>query len=157
MNTEETLAIASQILEHWAWKTETTRPSDTRIDSLLSVVDDLVPIVVALRVKRLGWLSAITGIDPGPEAGYLEVLYQFSTGVVVVTLRVRVPREAPVVPTLSEVIPSAEIFERELREMFGVEVAGLRHPVKLYLPEDWPDGHYPLRKDFDPSILESHV
>ena len=155
MNTEESLAIASQILEHWAWQTETTRPSPTRISSLLSTVDDLVPIVVALRVKRLGWLSAITGMDPGVEAGYLEVLYHFTAGAAIITLRVRVPRDNASVPAVSEIIPSAEVFERELHEMFGVEVIGLRNPEKLYLPDDWPDGVYPMRKDFDPQVLDA--
>lgn len=157
MNTEEALAIASQILEHWAWKTETTRPAPTRIVSLLSTPDDLVPIVVALRVKRLGWLSAITGIDPGVESGVLEVLYHFSTAAAIITLRVRVPRDHPAVDTLSDVIPSAEVFERELHEMFGVDVVGLRNQEKLYLPDDWPDGVYPLRKDFDPRVLDAQV
>jgi len=155
MNTEESLAIASEILEHWVWQTETTRPSSVRISSLLSKVDDLIPIVVALRVKRLGWLSAITGIDPGVEAGTLEVLYHFTAGAAIITLRVRVPRDHPAVPTVSEVIPSAEVFERELHEMFGVEVIGLRNPDRLYLPDDWPDGVYPMRKDFDPQVLDA--
>jgi len=66
----------------------------------------------------------------------------------------RLPREAPVVPSLSEIIPSAEAFERELREMFGVEISGLKTPERLYLPDDWPEGVYPLRKDFDPSVLQ---
>lgn len=155
MNTEETLELASQILERWAWKTETSRPTPNRMDSILSTTYDLVPIVVALRVKHLGWLSAITGIDLGPEVGQLEVLYHFSTGPVIITLRLRLPREGAVVPTLSEIIPSAEVFERELKEMFGVDVTGLHNPDRLYLPDDWPDGVYPLRKDFDPNLLET--
>lgn len=156
MNSDEALAIASEILEHWTFQTETTHPTPTRISSLLSSVDDLVPIVVALRVKRLGWLSAITGIDPGVEAGYLEVLYHFTFGAAIITLRVHTPRQAPSVPTLSDIIPFSEVFERELHEMFGIDVVGLRNQNKLYLPDDWPDGVYPLRKDFDPAVLTVH-
>jgi Ni,Fe-hydrogenase III component G len=155
MNTDEALDLASQILEHWCWQTETERPAPNRISSILSSADDLVPIVAALRVKRMGWLSAVTGLDPGVEAGYLEVLYHFTAGAAVITLRVRTPRQSPAVPTLSDMIPSAEVFERELHEMFGIEVVGLRNASRLYLPDDWPDGVYPLRKDFDPAVLSA--
>jgi Ni,Fe-hydrogenase III component G len=156
MNTDEALALAGEILEGSVWQLETTRPAPTRISSLLSSADDLAPIVVALRARRLGWLSAITGIDPGVEAGYLEVLYHFTTAAAIITLRVHTPRQAPSVSTLSDLIPCAEVFERELHEMFGVEVVGLRNQDKLYLPDDWPDGVYPLRKDFDPAVLDAH-
>jgi len=152
--TEEALALASDMMENWAWETITARPEPNRLDATLKSTDDLIPIVVALRVKRLGYLSAITGLDLGVEAGELEVLYHFCAAAAVITLRVRLPREAPVVPSLSEIIPSAEAFERELREMFGVEISGLKTPEKLYLPDDWPEGVYPLRKDFDSSVLQ---
>jgi Ni,Fe-hydrogenase III component G len=34
--------------------------------------------------------------------------------------------------------------------MFGITVVDLPNPDKLYLPEDWPDHEFPLRKDWDP-------
>ena len=71
----------------------------------------------------------------------------------VIALRVRIPRQGGAVPSLSEIIPSAEVFERELHEMFGIEITGLRNNERLYLPERWPEGVYPLRKDFDPASL----
>lgn len=153
MNTEEALAAAGEILLTLPQPAEITRPTPNWINAVLATPDDLAPIVVALRAKHLGWLSAITGLDPGLEAGYLEVLYHFSTAGAVITLRLRTPRQSPVVPTLSDIIPTAEVFERELHEMFGIEVIGLRNANKLYLPDDWPDGVYPLRKDFDPAVL----
>ena len=150
MNTYEALALASELLEHWVWDVEANRPEPNRLDVTLSSPQDLVPIVVALRVKRLGYLAAITGLDLGPEAGELEVLYHFCIASAVITLRVRLPREAPSVSSLCEVIPGAEVFERELSEMFGVTVVGLRGPEHLYLPDEWPEGVYPLRKDVNP-------
>jgi Ni,Fe-hydrogenase III component G len=149
MNTEEALSIASQLVEDWVWTTETNHPEPNRLDVKLTKVEDLIPITVALRVKRLGYLAAISGLDLGPEVGELEVLYHFCTAAAVVTLRVRLPRENPRVPTLCKVIPSAEPFERELSEMFGITVEDLPNPMRLYLPDDWPEGKYPLRKDFD--------
>ncbi len=37
--------------------------------------------------------------------------------------------------------------------MFGITVIGLRNPAHLYLPDDWEDGVYPLRKEFDPQQI----
>jgi Ni,Fe-hydrogenase III component G len=153
MNTEEALALASEIVQAWDWKTEVTRPEPNRLDVTLTSSEDLLPIVVGLRVKRLGFLSAITGLDSGGEDGVLEVLYHFCVAAAVITLRLRLPRENAVVQSLCEVIPSAESFERELSEMFGVKVTALPNPDYLYLPDNWPEGSYPLRKDFDPKVL----
>jgi len=155
MNTEEILAIASELVKSWDWATEVSRPTPKRLDVRVKELKELVPIIVGLRVKRLGYLAAIVGLDLGKEANELEVLYQFCPGDAVITLRVRVPREGGSVPSLCDIIPSAESYERELREMFGVEVIGLHTPEFLYLPEDWPVEVYPLQKDFDPGVLST--
>jgi len=148
--TAEALALAKEIATTWFWSLETEAPEPNRLDVKLASADDLVTIVAAMRVKRLGYLSAITGLDPGLETSRLEILYHFCAGAAVITLRVSVPRQTPVLPTLSQIIPSAEIFERELSEMFGVTVSGLQIPEHLYLPDGWPEATYPLRKEFDP-------
>src|SRR5512140_1810332 len=153
MTTEEILNIAEQIVQAWDWATEVSRPRPERLDVKVKVIDQLLPIIVGLRVKRLGYLTAIVGMDLGPQVNEMEVLYYFCPEGAIITLRVRIPRQGAAVPSLSEVIPSAEVFERELREMFGIEITGLRNTEHLYLPDDWPGDVYPLRRDFDPAAL----
>ncbi len=153
MTTEEILVLAEEIVRSWDWTTEVSRPRSDRLDVRVKAINELIPIIVGLRVKRLGYLSAIVGLDLGLEANEIEVLYQFCPEGAVITLRVRVPRTNPSLPSLCDIIPSAEVFERELREMFGIEITGLRTTEHLYLPDDWPDGAYPLRRDFDPACL----
>jgi NADH:ubiquinone oxidoreductase subunit C len=145
---DDVLSIVTELAERWTWKMETRRPEPNRIDILLTSAADLVPFVAALRVQRLGYLSTITGLDPGLEAGQLELLYHFCPGSAVITLRLKVPRDGAHVPTVTQIIPSAESAEREVREMFGITFDDLRNPEPLYLPDDWPAGLYPLRKDF---------
>jgi Ni,Fe-hydrogenase III component G len=152
--TDEVLEFARQLAQSWAWTLETRQPEPNRIDVQLQTAADLVPFVTGLRVKRLGWLSAITGLDLGPEAGELELLYHFTTGPAVVTLRLRLPRDQAKVPSLCDIIPSAESSEREIREMLGVTVEGLRNDLPIYLPDDWPEGVFPLRKDVHPAPVE---
>ncbi len=152
--TAAALALAREITSNWFWPLEIDQPEPNRLDVKLISADDLISIVTAMRVKRLGYLSAITGLDPGTDAEQLEVLYHFCTGAAVVTLRVPLYRHAPYVPSLSPIIPSAEPLERELMEMFGVKVDGLPTPEHLYLPDDWPKDIYPLRKDYDVQSLQ---
>ena len=146
MEIQTAIHTAQLILQAWSDRFET--PAFNRLDVYLADAKDLVTAVVGLRVKRLGYLTAITGLDPGAEEPTLEILYHFCEGPVIVTIRVTVPKDNPEIASLREVIPSAEQQERELQEMFGVRVLGLRNSKHLYLPEDWDNAVFPLRKDF---------
>ncbi len=165
MDVERALRTAESLLAPWA--KQMARPEPHRLDVTVAV-SDLLRAVRALTDVRWGYLSAITGLDQpgastGPSeeqrkpsgaagmelaAGEIEVLYHFCTGAAVATVRVRVPRDAASVPSVCAIIPSAGFFERELSEMLGVTVVGTPDPSHLFLPDDWPDGVYPLRKDF---------
>jgi Ni,Fe-hydrogenase III component G len=144
MNTDTTLKIANDLLTNWT--IETAAPEANRIDV---VIDDanLLAAVNALAGSHWGYLAGITGLDLGVEAGQIEVLYHFCSGKAVVTLRVRTPRDHADVPSIAAILPSANFYERELHEMLGVEVIDLANLNHLFLPDDWPDGVYPLRKD----------
>jgi Ni,Fe-hydrogenase III component G len=148
METETILETARLLVEEFADRIETPTPNWMCV--YLRQPEDVVTAAAALRVKRLGYLSTITALDQGVEAEQLELLYHFCTGLVIVSLRVYLPKSSPDVPSLSDMIPSAESFEREIREMFGVHFIGLRNIAHLYLPENWQEAIYPLRKEFDP-------
>ena len=66
----------------------------------------------------------------------------------VIAIAVRVPRDNPVLPTLTGVWPGAEFDERETHEMFGINFQGHPNQGHLLLPEDWNDLP-PLRKDYN--------
>lgn len=148
MDAENTFETVNLLLEDWAERFET--PDPNRIEVFMKNIEDLVPAVVGLRVKKLGYLTAIVGLDPGEESDELEILYHFCAEQVMIILRFRVSKANAAAQSLSDIIPSAESFERELKEMYGVSVIGLRNPSHLYLPDDWKEGVYPLRKGVDP-------
>jgi Ni,Fe-hydrogenase III large subunit/Ni,Fe-hydrogenase III component G len=50
--------------------------------------------------------------------------------------------------SLTPSINDADWYEREIQDMFGLVAIGHPDPRPLVLHEDWPDGKYPLRKDF---------
>ena len=64
-----------------------------------------------------------------------------------VRLRVQVPEDDAVLPTLFEVHPGTEAMEREVFDMFGVAFSDHPDLTRILMPEDWV-GH-PLRKDYD--------
>ena len=110
--------------------------------------DELLTVIETLLDNDWGYLATITGVDLGIEAGEIEVLYHFCNGTAVVTLSVKVPRDNAVVPSICGIIPSASFYERELLEMLGVTITNTPNTDHLFLPDNWPDGVYPLRKDF---------
>jgi NADH-quinone oxidoreductase subunit C len=61
--------------------------------------------------------------------------------------RVQVPESDPTLPTLFDLHPGTEAFEREVYDMFGIEFTGHPDLSRILMPEDW-EGH-PLRKDYD--------
>lgn len=152
MDTQTALLTARLLVEDLSEKVDIPEPD--RIDFYLKEEKNIITAAAGLRVKRLGYLAAITGLDPGELQEELEVLYHFCSGFVTITLRIKIPKVAPIVHTLTEIIPGAEPYERELSEMYGITVIGLRNPEHLYLPDDWPAGVYPLRKDFQPRLLK---
>ncbi len=52
-------------------------------------------------------------------------------------------------PSLTPSIYYANWYEREIQDMFGLRAAGHPDPRPLVLYDSWPEGNYPLRKDFD--------
>ncbi len=149
--TQNHLARAEALLEPWLARTE--RPAEHRLDIWLSA-DELLPVVATLVAGEWGYLAAITGLDPGVPTGQLHVLYHFAEGAAVVTLRLALPREAAELPTIHPLIPLATMYERELTEVLGVAVVGAPPRGRMFLPDDWPDGVYPLRKEFQMAQLD---
>ncbi len=62
----------------------------------------------------------------------------------------------PKFDSLSKEMYSASLFEREMREMFGIEAIGSPDSRRLRLHNEvWPEGFYPLRKDFDKNSVRA--
>lgn len=60
-----------------------------------------------------------------------------------------IPAEDPSFPTLTGSFVSAYRFERQIMSLMGVRAEGHPDPRPWIKFEDWPEGVYPLRKDFD--------
>lgn len=108
------------------------------------------PAVQHLLGIRFPHLAVIAGNDLGNE---VELLYIFSIfygqkfGEYMVTIGVRLPKGDLTIPTITDLIPGALFSEREKQEFFGITVTGIPDGRRLFLPDDFPQGVYPWRKD----------
>ncbi|MCK9430563.1 MAG: NADH-quinone oxidoreductase subunit C [Candidatus Omnitrophica bacterium] len=102
--------------------------------------------VYVVKQMRFLALSAITGLDRGDG---FEVIYHLNReGRVLLNLSVRLNKENPEVNSVTAYCPSADIYERELMDLFGIKVNGIAPGHRYPLTDDWPEGEYPLRKDW---------
>lgn len=98
-----------------------------------------------LKVTGVTHISTITGVDLGDV---VEVIYHFDCRPTMLNLKIQLPKDSLKVPTITDIFPGAILYERDLMEMLGVKVEGHPDPRRLFLPDDWPEGVYPLRKEF---------
>lgn len=111
----------------------------------------------ALAFDNLMCLSAVDyAKDTPPVFEIVYHLYSYHHGHRFV-LKVRVPREAPTVPTVEKTWAVANWHEREACDLFGITFQDHSDPRRILLPDDWL-GH-PLRKDWqDPDYYNGlHV
>ena len=124
---------------------ELTHPAPRRL-FLKAAPGDLLAVTGTLRDKYgVVFLSTISGVDKGET---FEIVYHFSTPEQDFNLRTEVPRARPHVESISLLIPGAVLYERELQDMFGIVVDHIPDARRLLLSDDWPEGQYPLRKDW---------
>jgi NADH-quinone oxidoreductase subunit C len=105
--------------------------------------DEWVAAATALRDGGLAcfdWLSAVDELD-----AFAVVLSVFAVRARAL-LRTRIPRDEPVLPTLTGVFAGAAWHERETAEMFGITFTGHPGLDPLLLPDGFTA--HPLRKDF---------
>ena len=99
-------------------------------------------------------LSCQTGIDNGPDAGTMEVVYNLYSIPYNhhFCLKVILPRNIageplPTVPTVSHIWRTADWHEREIFDLVGIQFSGHPDMRRILCVSDWI-GH-PLRKDYE--------
>src|SRR5579864_7796509 len=93
-------------------------------------------------------LSSVTAVDRYPSEPRFEVVYHLHSIETKqrVRLKCRVFGSEPVIESVTSVWRSANWYEREVFDLFGIQF--MNHPDlrRILMPDDW-EGH-PLRKDY---------
>lgn len=107
----------------------------------------LVRFLKADLTCRFGSLVDITAVDHPERRARFDVVYHFLSMHRNQRIRLKAAvREDEMVPSIIEIHPSANWFEREVFDMFGILFSG--HPDLRRILTDYGFRGHPLRKDF---------
>jgi NADH-quinone oxidoreductase subunit C len=107
----------------------------------------LVEFLKTDRTCRFSTLIDITAVDYPEREARFEVVYHFLSMYENQRIRLKLEaREEDTVPSITSVHPSANWFEREVFDMYGLLITG--HPDLRRLLTDYGFRGHPLRKDF---------
>lgn len=114
--------------------------------------DDLVQ-ASAYVARRGGRLATGVGLDLAPLEGGLaaEFVFSFPASDEFIRIRAGLSPNASY-PALTPAIPAAQWYEREAKDLLGIDPAGHPDPRRLVLHESFPHGYHPLRKDVDARV-----
>lgn len=96
-------------------------------------------------------LKARFNIASGSDARHhFEILYHFTLEDInlLISLRVKLPVKDPAIDSLAPSFEAANWIEREMHELLGINFKGHPDLRRLLLPDEWPEGVYPLRRDY---------
>ncbi len=105
--------------------------------------------VARLIVQQGARFVHLTAID-FPEKSKIQLNYFFlllKDGFNII-VKTDLESSSPTISSVSDIIPGVIWAERECKDLFGVNFEGHPDPRRLVLSDDWPEGVYPLRKNF---------
>ena len=127
-----------------------------KADVLYLQIDQVVPVLQHFKeTNQFDFLMCVSGMDYPEREKRFEVCYELFSSKSVSRLRIKVPvNETEQIPTAQFVYPTADWFEREIYDMYGLKFKN--HPnMKRILTHHQFKGH-PLRKDY-PADLQQHL
>lgn len=131
-------ALAGSVIGHWVANGELT---------LTAGAKDIVKVATHLRDDGFVSLIDITAVDWPARERRFDVVYHFLSPTRNARVRVKIEAgEDTSVPSIIEVFPGADWFERETYDLYGVLFTG--HPDMRRLLTDYGFEGHPLRKDF---------
>ena len=120
---------------------------ELNVDVSLSSIVGLVEFLKTDGNCRFSTLVDIAGVDYPERPKRFDVVYHFLSMYQNHRIRLRMAvREDEMVPSITDVHPSANWFEREVFDMYGILFSG--HPDLRRLLTDYGFQGHPLRKDF---------
>ena len=123
---------------------------------LQSDKEGLLPLLQHFKATdQFDFLMCVSGVDYSDRKKRFEVVYELFSSKNFSRLRVKVPlAESEQIPTAQFIYPTADWFEREIYDMFGLKFQN--HPnMRRILTHHQFKGH-PLRKDY-PADLQQHL
>src|SRR5690625_3286071 len=110
---------------------------------------DLATMCRQLKEEGARFVTMV-GTDEREIHGYFGLYYVFAFDEqqAFVTLHATVEEEDPTYPSVTPELAVCGWYEREVNDLLGLKPVGHPNDMPLILHDDWPEGNYPLRKDY---------
>jgi len=110
--------------------------------------EEIVGAGRAVQAAGYNFLEDVTAVDWFPASPRFQVSYHIVSHKFKerIRLRVMLDEDSAAVETITDVWPSANYYEREVFDLFGVRFDGHPNLRRIMMPDEW-SGH-PLRKDY---------
>ncbi len=149
-------AVLERLSEHpavkaiLAWKPEAV--VDAKFDhgelTLTIVLEEIRSAAATVQAAGYNFFEDVTAVDWYPSSPRFQLSYHIlsHSHKERIRLRVLLDGDAPAVESITSVWPSANFYEREVFDLFGINFEGHPNLRRIMMPDDW-QGH-PLRKDY---------
>ncbi|MEO6816331.1 MAG: NADH-quinone oxidoreductase subunit C [Edaphobacter sp.] len=110
--------------------------------------ENIIAACEAVKQAGYNFFEDVTAVDWYPSEPRFQITYHILSHSLKsrVRLVVRLNEGDAVIDSIVGVWPSANFYEREVFDLFGVRFSGHPNLRRIMMPEDW-QGH-PLRKDY---------
>ena len=110
--------------------------------------ENVIAACKAVQQAGYNFLEDVTAVDWYPSEPRFQITYHILSHSLKARVRlvVRLNEGDAVIDSIVGVWPSANFYEREVFDLFGVRFSGHPNLRRIMMPDDW-QGH-PLRKDY---------
>lgn len=118
-------------------------------------------LLQAVEILKAGEMLLLTlaGTDERERDSSFKMYFEFyhPDSHLQISIRLSLEGDTPEYPSITPLFPAAHWLERELRDMLGITPVGHPDLRRVAVHPDWPQGVYPLRKDFVPGTKVPRV
>ena len=149
-------AVLERLPEHpavkaiLAWKPKAL--VDAKFDcgelTLTVAAEEIRSAAATVQASGYNFFEDVTAVDWFPSSPRFQLSYHIVSHTYKERIRLQVllDGDAPAVESITTVWPSANFYEREVFDLFGIGFEGHPNLRRIMMPDDW-QGH-PLRKDY---------
>ena len=153
--TAESAIAPAGVISTWLsnndFEHQSLEPDHLDVEMIRVEADLLLPLSTALYAYGFNYLQCQGAYDEGPGKSlvsfyHLVKLTENGGQPEEVRVKVFLPREKPILPSVYWIWKAADWQERECYDMFGIIYEGHPNLKRILMPEDWVG--WPLRKDY---------
>jgi NADH-quinone oxidoreductase subunit C len=145
-------AVFAAMAENSAVKALVELATDAKFDrdelTITVAKEDIIAACEAVKAAGYNFFEDVTAVDWYPQEPRFQISYHILSQRLKQRLRLvaQLDSSSLTIASITPVWPSANFYEREVFDLFGIDFPGHPRLTRIMMPENWV-GH-PLRKDY---------